>query len=438
MTFQEAQTYLVGLINETASRRMPNRLDRMEAFLEALGNPERRYPTIHVAGTSGKGSTATMIATVLQAAGKRTALHTKPHLSSITERARVNGASIPEESFGDLLGEMQGAIALMPSDLGRPTYYETQLALAFLWFARCEVDVAVIEAGIGGRLDGTNVLVPQVAIITNVGLDHTEILGETIPEIARDKAGVAKRGVPLVSASRNPDARREIEQACADVGAPFVSVVDTVRIETGPDQQSGQSFTVLTPCDRYEITTPLLGDFQQENAATAIRALEQLDAPLRPSRDAIEAGFARLRIPGRMELFPGHPAVVFDIAHNPDKAQHAAHALRRAFPNHRFALVLAIAESQDAIEVIRPFAALPASSFTFTSFSAAAGRIANDPERLASLAESIGAHATAICDPVAAFASARRDAEEDEVVVVTGSTFVVAELRESFVKAGFP
>jgi dihydrofolate synthase / folylpolyglutamate synthase len=433
VTFQAAQSYLLGLINEMASRRMPNRLDRMEAFLEALGNPERRYPTIHVAGTSGKGSTSTMIATVLQAAGKRTGLHTKPHLVSVTERARVDGVSIPEEAFGDLIGEMQTAVARMADEHGHPTYYETLLALAFLWFARSEVDVAVIEAGIGGRLDGTNVLNPRVSIITNVGLDHTEILGETIAEIARDKAGIAKAGVPLLSATRDGEARAVIERACAEAGAPFISVADTVRIEAGEDQPSGQSFSVVTPLDRYELSTPILGDFQQENAATAILALEQLDATLRPSREAIEAGFARLRIPGRMEFFRAQPGVVFDIAHNPDKAEHLAHALAQAFPNHRFAFVMAVGESQDAVGVISPFVRLAGSSFTFTSFSTAAGRTPTPPQRLALLGQSIGAVGAAICDPLAAFSMARSNAEPDDIVVVTGSTFVVAELREWFV-----
>lgn len=432
VTFQTAQSYLLGLINEMASRRMPNRLDRMEAFLEALGNPERRYPTIHVAGTSGKGSTSTMLATVLQAAGKRTGLHTKPHLISVTERARVDGVAISQDAFARLIGEMQTANARVADEHGRPTYYETLLALAFLWFAYSEVDVAVIEAGIGGTLDGTNVLTPRVSIITNVGLDHTEILGETVAEIARDKAGIAKPGVPLVSAARNAEARRVIERICADVGAPFVSVADTVSIESGSETPRGQSFTVVTLLDRYELSMPILGDFQQENAATAIRALEQLDATLRPSHDAIEAGFAQVHIPGRMEFFPSHPGVVFDIAHNPDKAQHVAHAVARAFPNHRFAFVVAVGESQDAAEVIRPFSALPESSFTFTSFSADAGRNAIPAQRLALIGQSIGARGPAVADPVAAFLIAQRNADPDDIIVVTGSTFVVAELRQWF------
>ncbi|GAC1576843.1 MAG: folylpolyglutamate synthase/dihydrofolate synthase family protein [Candidatus Elarobacter sp.] len=427
MTFSAAQSYLLGLINENQSRRMPNRLDRIYAFLEALGNPQTSYPTIHVAGTSGKGSTATMIAAALLASGKRTGLHTKPHLTSVTERARVDGVAISEDAFGELIGEMQTAVDRISYEHGRPTYYETLLALAFLWFARAGVDVAVIEAGIGGTLDGTNVLRPEVAVITNVALDHVEILGDTCAAIARDKAGIAKAGIPLVSDVRDADARHVIEAVCADVGAPFVSVADTAQIEPRSGERYGQSFTIVTPEDRYEIALPVLGDFQQRNAATAIRALEQLRPGLRPTRDEIESGLARTVIPGRMEFFPSHPGVVFDIAHNPDKASHLVRALESTFPGRRFVFVIAIGESKDAAEVVKPFLALRG-SFVFTSFSVA-GRNAMRPQRLASIADELGAWGRAIADPVDAFAIARRNADADDIIVITGSTFVVATVR---------
>jgi dihydrofolate synthase / folylpolyglutamate synthase len=428
VTFQSAQSYLLGLINESVSRRMPNRLDRMYAFLAALGDPQNAYPTVHVAGTSGKGSTSTMIAAALQASGRKTGLHTKPHLTSVTERARVDGVAIPEDDFAELIGEMQAAVDRIAYEHGRPTYYETLLALAFLWFARSKVDVAVIEAGVGGLLDGTNVLRPRVAVITNVGLDHTEILGETLEEIARDKAGIAKEGVPLVSDVRDAGARRVIELACAEAGAPFVSVADTATIERRSGERYGQSFTVTTPEDRYDVSLPILGDFQQENAATAIRALEQLGPDLRPTRDQIENGLSRTVIPGRMEFFPSHPGVVFDIAHNPDKAQRLARALAEAFPGRRFTFVMAIGESKDAVKVIEPFLALNG-TFVFTTF-ATPGRSSSRPQRLALIADDIGAWGRAIGDPVEAFSIARRNADADDIIVVTGSTFVVAELRD--------
>ena len=198
MTFTSAQAYLLGLINEYVSRRSPNRLDRIRAFVHELGDPHLRYPTIHVAGTSGKGSTATMLAAALQASGKRVGLHTKPHLVSVTERIRLDGVPIAADAFADVLDEMMPAIDRVGAEHGRPTYYETLLALAFVAFARERVDAAVIEAGIGGRLDGTNVLNPEVAIITNVSLDHMDVLGDTREAIAAEKLAVVKPGTTVV------------------------------------------------------------------------------------------------------------------------------------------------------------------------------------------------------------------------------------------------
>ncbi|MGZ3497158.1 MAG: bifunctional folylpolyglutamate synthase/dihydrofolate synthase [Vulcanimicrobiaceae bacterium] len=428
MNFAQAQTYLLGTINETVSRREPYRLDRMRSLLRELGNPHDRYPTVHVGGTSGKGSTSTMIATVLTTSGKRTGLHTKPHLRSMVERARVDGVNVSEERFAELLEEMMPAIERTAAAFSRPSYYETLLALAFLHFMHEGVDVAVIEVGVGGKLDGTNVITPEVSVITNVALDHTDILGDTLEEIAADKSGIAKPGIPLVSAVDDPGARRVIEAQCAQVGAPFLSVIDTVDVRERGPSQSGQEFTVTTPRATYEIAMPVLGAFQERNAATAILALEQLPASLRPAPDAVERGLARLALPGRMEYFPSHPAVVFDVAHNPDKASHLVDSLRRRFPDRRFTFIIAVTESKDAHEILRAFTDLPA-SFIFTSFDAA-GRVASKPQRLASIAQDLGIWGRAIADPVEALSVARRNASADDVVVVTGSTFVVAELRE--------
>lgn len=428
MIFAQAQAYLLGTINETASRRMPNRLDRILALLDALGNPHNRYPTLHIGGTSGKGSTSIMAAAVLQASGKKTGLHVKPHLQSVTERARIDGVAISEERFGEILGDMMPAIERVANDHGRASYYETLLALAFLYFAQENVDVAVIEVGIGGKLDGTNVLHPLVSVITNVALDHTDILGDTTAEIAADKVGIAKAGITLVSDVFDPDARAVIEAGCAAAGAPFVSVRDTVTITPRSGERYGQSFAVTTPEATYDLALPVLGGFQQRNAAIAIRALEFLPPDLRPDAASIAAGFARLVIPGRMEFFPSHPAVVFDIAHNPDKAAHLAAALRQTFPDRRFALVIAVGQSKDAAHVIEQFVGLPG-TFTFTSFDTD-GRQSIRPQRLASIARDLGVWGRAIADPVEAFSVARRNADAQDVVVVTGSTFVVATLRD--------
>lgn len=428
MNFSQATAYLHGTINETRSRRMPYRLERMRALLHELGDPQERYPTVHVGGTSGKGSTSSMIAAVLAAAGKRTGLHTKPHLRSVVERARIDGIAVTEERFAQLLGEMMPAIERTVPEHGRPSYYETLLALAFVHFADEAVDVAVIEVGIGGKLDGTNVLHPQVSVITNVGLDHMDVLGDTVEEIAQDKAGIAKRGVPLISAVDHAGARAIIEARCAEVGAPFVHALESVCFEERPMPAFGQSFGLVTPAGRYEIALPVLGRFQERNAATAVIALEHLPPALRPDASAVERGLAQLVLPGRMEFFPAFPPVVFDVAHNPDKAAHLAASLREKFADRRFAFVIAIADSKDARGVLRTFVEMPA-SYVFTSFETP-GRSAVRPQRLASLAEELGIWGRAVADPVEALMIARRNASGGDVVVVTGSTFIVAQLRE--------
>lgn len=426
MNFSQAQTYLLSTVNESLSRREPYRLDRMRAFLSALGNPQEQYPTVQIGGTSGKGSTCTMTAAALTAAGHKTGLHTKPHIRSITERARIDGSAVAEERFAELLAEMMPAIEEVEREHSRPSYYETLLALALLHFARERVDVAVIEVGIGGKLDGTNVLYPKVCAITNVGLDHTDILGDTIEEIAADKAGIAKAGVPLVCGVEQPPARAIVQEACERAGAPFVLVSGVTSVSEQRTVPFGQAFTVRTAANTYEIELPLLGSFQQRNAATAIAVLERL-GPLAPDAGAVRRGFASMNLSGRMEYFPSHPGVVFDIAHNPDKAHHLAQALSEVFPDRRFTFVLAIGESKDANEILLAFAGLPA-TFIFTAFEAQ-GRTATKPQRLASIAESLGLWGRPIPDPVEALAIARRNATGDDIIVVTGSTFVVAELR---------
>jgi dihydrofolate synthase/folylpolyglutamate synthase len=404
-TYAHAESYLLGTIDETVSPRTSYKLDRMRDLLRELGDPHRQYPTIHIGGTSGKSSTATMVAAALQAAGRRTGLHTKPHLRSMTERASVDGRPVAPERFAELLDAMMPAIERTTARHGRPTYYETLLALSFLHFARERVDAAAIEVGLGGRLDGTNVIEPLVAAITSVGYDHTDVLGNTIEEIAFEKAGIAKPGVPLVLAAVPPRARAVIEHYAAEVGAPVVHVRGL-----------------------YELPLAVLGLFQRANAATAVTVLEQLRAELRPSREAIARAFAHLAIPGRMEVVASHPDVLFDVAHNEEKAAALVASLRERFPGRRIHYVVAVGESKDALTILRILAQLP-STFTFTSF-VASGRRAIPPARLSTMAESFGSWGRVIGDPAEALTVARRISGVDDLVVVTGSTFVVAGLRD--------
>jgi dihydrofolate synthase/folylpolyglutamate synthase len=434
-TFERAEAYLLGTIDETLSRKTSYTLDRMRAFLHELGDPHLAYPTIHVGGTSGKGSTSTMIASVLQAAGKRTGLHTKPHLRIMTERACIDGIAVSPERFATLLDQMMPAIERTTAVNGRPTYYETLLALAFTYFAAERVGVAVIEVGLGGRLDGTNLLQPLASAITSVGYDHTDVLGNTLESIAREKAGIARAGVPFVVAATQPEALRTLEECAARAGAPLVRVRDVVSIEAAATPQPArgscaQTFAAVTARARYAVSLPVHGLFQMTNAATAIAVLERLGDAHRPDPRAVEQGLSNVEIPGRMEVFSGHPPVVFDIAHNSEKAESLVASLRNSFPRSRVRYVVAIGESKDARQILATLATLP-SSFIFTSFRAV-GRRAIRPRRLCAIAESLGVSGRAIANPIEALEAARaaNSSTGEDVIVVTGSTFVVATVRE--------
>jgi dihydrofolate synthase/folylpolyglutamate synthase len=430
MTFEQAQAYLVGLIDERRSRGRLG-LDRMRALLLELGNPQDSYATVHVGGTSGKGSTATMIASALRASGKRTGLHTKPHLHSVTERAWVDGSAIGEARFGELLEAMIPALERVNAVAGRPSYYEALLALAFLYFALERVDVAVIEVGVGGRLDGTNVIIPKVAAITSVGYDHTEILGESIEAIAAEKAGIAKPKVPLVVGVENREALDVIERAAGRADAPVTLVDRTSTIVM--DDSDERNFRVTTDKAAYDVRLPVFGAFQRRNAQCAIVTLEALPAELRPSAADVVRGLATVAIPGRMEIFGGTPTIVLDIAHNQEKAQHLADALREHFPGKRFSAVVAIGQGKDARAILATLAPLT-QSITFTSFEAA-GRHAITPEELASIAEPLGVSASHANDPHEAFARVRERMPSDGIVLVTGSTFIVSEIRAELMGA---
>jgi dihydrofolate synthase/folylpolyglutamate synthase len=434
MTYEDAERYLIGLIDEAQSRHRGLGLDRIRALLRALGDPQDAYKTVHVGGTSGKGSTATMIAAALTASGLRSGLHVKPHLHAMTERASIDGVAISRERFAQLLGEMMPALDRTNDEHGRPTYYETLLALAFTYFAREGADVAVIEVGIGGRLDGTNVLLPEVSVITSVGYDHMDILGDTIEAIAAEKAGIAKADVPLVLGVERPEALDVIEAHAAAIGAPVRRVVDVTEVM--PHGGDDRRLIVRTASARYEIALPVFGAFQRRNARTAIAALEALPPGLRPAPEAVERGLGSVVIPARMEILPGEPAIVLDIAHNAEKAQHLAEALRERFPGRRLRALVAIGQGKDAHAILEALAPL-VSSFVVTSFRAA-GRKSLAPQRLAQLAQQFGVPVAAVDRPADAFALALERCAADDVLVVTGSTFVVAAVRQIAFERGAP
>lgn len=433
MDYASALRFLQSTTNESVSRRHPGRLDRMRALLALLGNPEQRFRSIHVGGTSGKGSTATMIAASLEAAGLKTGLHTKPHLRAVTERICIDGSPVAEERFAALIEDMLPAVSEMKrSEHGAPSYFELLVAAAFKHFAEERVDVAVVEVGIGGTLDGTNVLVPLVSVLTNVGTDHADVLGDTVEEIALDKAGIIKDGVPCVTAAEHPGALRVIEEAAVRKRSPLTRVQQAATLTSEARSTYEQHLHVRTEHASYDFTMPLLGEFQVINAATAIVALEQIAAHLPVTEAQVARGMSELSLPGRMEFYPSRPAILFDIAHNAEKAEALRAGLVRHFPDRRFAFVVAVAEGKAAPQMLTSWSTLPA-NFIFTTFEVA-HREAMPPHHLELMAQTMGLSARAIDNPIEALTVARRVASADDLVVVTGSTFLVATLREWFAR----
>jgi dihydrofolate synthase/folylpolyglutamate synthase len=431
MDFASALRFLQSTTNESVSRRHPGRLDRMRALLHLLGDPHNDFRSIHVGGTSGKGSTATMCAAMLRASGLKVGLHTKPHLRAVTERACIDGAPLSEDRFAALIESMLPAVSTMEqSEWGAPSYFELLVAVAFRYFAEERVDAAVVEVGIGGTLDGTNVLTPLVSVLTNVGLDHTDVLGDSVEQIALDKAGIIKEKIPSVTAAENPVALTVIREAAARKRSPLTIVQEAARIESAPVTAYEERARITTKTAAYDVSIPLLGEFQVTNAATAIVALEQVADSLPVTPAQAQGGLADISLAGRMEFYPSRPSILFDIAHNAEKAQALGGGLRRHFPDKHFTFVVAVAEGKAADDMLAAWAGLPA-NFIFTSFDVS-HRASVTPQRLAVTAEASGLAARSIDDPVEALNIARRMAGADDLIVVTGSTFLVARLREWF------
>ena len=403
-------------------------LDTIRRLMAALGDPQDVYPSVIVAGTNGKGSVAAMIDSALRAAGYRAGRYTSPHLTSITERFTVDGADIGGPALRDEAARVfRRADALLAA--GRlphpPTFFEAATAIALSWFRRAEVDAAVIEVGLGGRLDATNVVTPVAGVVTSIGLDHQAHLGDTIEAVAAEKAGVVKPGMVVVTAEIAPPALAVIEDACRRRGAQLVRAgADTaVAVREGT---SGPCIEVTTPSRRYPAFRPALaGAHQRSNAAAAIRLLEALaDAGLPVGPDAVVRGLSAVAWPGRLDLVdvPGRGAVLLDAAHNPAAAAALARYLGDAFPR-RLPIVCAIMRDKDADGIIDRLA--PCASRIVCT---APDNPRATPAR--ALAERVRARAAAL--PVTVEEDPRRAVEAAwttaRTICATGSIFLVGEL----------
>ena len=454
-SFQEAVEFLEGLVNyekRTASKYTDATFDlrRMRQLLHHMGNPHEGLPMVHVAGTKGKGSTSAFVAAMLEAGGRRTGLHTSPHLVSVCERIRVNGQPATEDEFRRLLGEVRDYVHRKRSEdrNNAPTYFETTSALALLHFRRRSVDWAVVEVGLGGRLDSTNVISPQCCIITPIGLDHMQKLGDTPAAIAGEKAGIMKPGVPVVlGRQRHPEALARLRRQADTLGCPTWEVDREVQVTRmaplvappeRPDAPLGWEFDVSTPVQCHRgLTTVLLGAHQVENCATAIGAIDMLRerGALRIAPDAIATGAARRRWPARVELLQRHPALLLDAAHTPESIQALLAALDAHFPGRPVSFVFGCSADKDAPSMLR---LLAPRCRRFIAAQADSPR-AMEASAIAGLAAEAGAPALAcVPDGPQAVDQAIAQATPDEVVCVTGSFFLAGEVRHARISRARP
>jgi dihydrofolate synthase/folylpolyglutamate synthase len=409
------------------------RLARLRSFLAHLGNPHDRYPIVHVGGTSGKGSTSTAIAAILTAAGYRTGLHTSPFLQVATEKLAVDGRLIAGDTFADLVDEMLDAVAqwkASPED--RLTYGEIWFALLASYFARERVDLAVIEVGAGGRFDLTNVVQPAVSVITSVGIDHTETLGATIPEIAWHKAGIIKAGAPGITAVSDPAAWAPILAEARTVGSPLIRPVPGLDFDptTFGDGTTGVRFS-----SGEEYRLGMRGRYQATNATLAVTAVRTLaSSGLTVPDDAVASGLAAARLPGRFETVQQAPRVVFDGAHNLQKIEALMADLPTLLPHpseRRLIVVLGVLEAKDHTGIVQRVAA-HADELVLTRPRVLA-KTGVFPETLAEHARTGGFVGPILVEdePMAAIqtAIARAEAARGDAVLVTGSLYLVGNVR---------
>jgi dihydrofolate synthase / folylpolyglutamate synthase len=409
---------------EVAPRAAARRLDRVRRLVELMGDPQTSYPVIHITGTNGKGSVARMVTSLLAARGLRVGTYTSPHLERLNERMAHNGEPIPDDDLAEVISAIADLEPLLESP---PTHFEILTAAAFRWFADVAVDVAVIEVGLGGRWDATNLADAQVAVLTNVSLDHAETIGPDLTDIATEKVGIVKPGCTFVLGETNPSLLPIFR---ASPAAETWLRGEQFRCGSNLLAHEGRVVDLYTPGGAYEqVFLPVHGPYQGDNAAVALAAVEAFfGAPL--ARDVVVEAFAALRLPGRLEVLTRHPICVLDGAHNPAGALAATAAIDEAFGpvvTGRI-LVIGMLQGRDPLEMLRCFdagrarlvvacpppspRALPAAEV-----AAAARSLGTDSEEADSVSE--------------ALATALALAGEQELVHVTGSLYVVGAARSA-------
>jgi dihydrofolate synthase/folylpolyglutamate synthase len=414
-------------------------LAHMRVLLGALDNPERRFPSVLIAGTNGKGSTASTLASILQASGSRTGLYTSPHLVRINERIRIDGQQISDDDFAlvhDLVDRTAERLVSENELPWHPSFFEMLTAIAFEHFARRRVEIAVLEVGMGGRLDATNVVEPRISVITDISLDHQKYLGDTVAEIAAEKAGIIRPGGVVVTLPQQPQANDVIGNTILERGARAVNAVPYVPPVSPASSEYRADNAAKTPVSRYPmqvmgeqiiVETPLLGRHQLRNVALAIAAAEELSRQGFPViASSVERGIRETHWPGRFQVLPpsgGPPEYVFDVAHNPAGAWALRSTLSAGYPDRSPTFIFGAMRDKaigEMAEILFPLADRVIATRADNPRSAS-------PEEIREAASRTSTQIEEATDVAAAIEMAKTGARPDSVVVVTGSIYIVGE-----------
>ena len=398
------------------------------ALCSALDNPQRRFPAIHIAGTNGKGSTSHMLAAILCAAGYKTGLYTSPHLADFRERIRIDGKPVSQSFVVDFVAQHKGLIEAV-----HPSFFEITVAMAFAAFAATEVDIAVIETGLGGRLDSTNVVTPVLSIITNISLDHTDLLGKDIPSIAREKAGIIKPEIPVVLGKLLPEALEVMHERALQMQSPILSAADSWTLSEAPEQRAGlRSYKALHAQSNISrpVVTDLTGSYQQENIATVLCAVDVLKSlGWAISWRHIQASLSHVKsatgLRGRWEILADHPLIIADVAHNPAGLSAVLADWQRISAPAKHVL-LGFVRDKDVQAALQLF---PKDSLYH--FCAANTPRALPADELSAIAEGVGIKGEVYLSIKAAIAGVSRVLADDDALLIIGSFYVVGEALEA-------
>jgi dihydrofolate synthase/folylpolyglutamate synthase len=434
MNYLETIQYLYGLGHEMLAMKLG--LETVRTLANACGNPQRKFPAIHIAGTNGKGSTAAMTESILRAAGYRAGLYTSPHLISITERIRVNGEDISEDDFSRLASAVRDASQKLVAEgalEAPPTFFEQLTMIAYLYFAEREVDLAVLEVGMGGRLDATNICEPLATAITPIGYDHQKYLGNTLAEIAGEKAGIIKAGVPVITAQQAEEAMRAIIARSEELNAPLLTISDrqiTVTSPAGADDLLIAGRYGIRFRDGREVRLSLRGRHQVINALAAIRICERLiETGWNISQPAMIEGLSKTEWPGRIEMIRPSDSiapVLLDGAHNPAGAKALRDFVVEHFSSVPITLIfgaMADKEIDEMIEILFPIAQKIIVTKVKNPRTA-------EPKMIAASAAKFGWDVVCLEDASEALAEAKRLTSNDGLILVCGSLFLVGEMKQ--------